>query len=57
MVAKLADEAGIDSPVEFARSWHILMKGSIVSATEGDLLAARRAKLMAQSLIESYRKR
>jgi AcrR family transcriptional regulator len=54
MVAKLAAEAGIAAPVEFARSWHILMKGSIVSATEGDLLAARRAKNMARGLIESY---
>jgi len=55
MVEKLAAEAGLSKPVEFARSWHILMKGSIVSATEGDLLAARRAKKMARALIDSYR--
>jgi hypothetical protein len=31
------------------------MKGSIVSATEGDLGAARRAKRMAKALIDAYR--
>jgi AcrR family transcriptional regulator len=54
MVATLAAEAGIAAPVEFARSWHILMKGSIVAATEGDLLAARRAREMARALIRSH---
>jgi hypothetical protein len=39
----------------FARSWHILMKGSIVSAAEGDLGAARRGRAMAQLLIDQYR--
>lgn len=55
MVETLATEAGLSKPAEFARSWHILMKGSIVSATEGDLQAARRAKKMARGLIDSYR--
>ena len=55
MVETLAAEAGIKDPVEFARSWHILMKGSIVSATEGDLGAARRAQRMATALIDAYR--
>jgi AcrR family transcriptional regulator len=55
MVVKLATEAGISEPIEFARSWHILMKGSIVSATEGDLGAAQRAKRMAKALIDAYR--
>ena len=39
----------------FAHSWHILMKGSIVSAAEGDLKAAIRAKAMARTLIEQFR--
>jgi len=51
----LADEAGLRSTDEFARSFHILMKGSIVQAGEGDLDAARRAKEMARDLIEKYR--
>jgi AcrR family transcriptional regulator len=55
IVERLAAEAGIDDSVEFARSWHILMKGSIVAATEGDLLAAKRAQTMARTLIASYR--
>jgi hypothetical protein len=54
MVETLAAEAGIGNRAEFARSWHILMKGSIVSATEGDLDAARRAKHMAKALIDVY---
>jgi AcrR family transcriptional regulator len=55
VVQVLATEAGIGDPVGFARSWHILMKGSIVSATEGDLGAARRARPMAKALIDAYR--
>jgi len=51
----LAEEAGLRSTEEFARSFHILMKGSIVQACEGDLDAARRAKEMARDLIEKYR--
>jgi AcrR family transcriptional regulator len=55
MIAQLATEAGLREPEEFARSWHILMKGSIVSAAEGDIEAARRAQAMAASLIDQYR--
>jgi AcrR family transcriptional regulator len=43
-IAGLAAEAGIPAPDDFARSWHILMKGSIVSAAEGDVDAAKRAQ-------------
>ena len=55
VVSTLASEAGLRDPETFARSWHILMKGSIISATEGDLDAARRAKSMARLLVEQYR--
>ena len=51
----LAEEAGLRDPDAFARSWHILMKGSIVSAAEGDIDAAQRAKAMARTLIEQHR--
>ena len=54
-IQALADEAGLNRPEEFARSWHILMKGSIISATEGDNLASRRAQQMARWLIEHHR--
>jgi AcrR family transcriptional regulator len=54
-VQALATEAGLERPDEFARSWHILMKGSIISATEGDMQAAKRAQQMAGWLIEHHR--
>lgn len=53
-VQRLAEEAGLVRADDFARSWHILMKGSIISATEGDLQAARRAQEMAAWLIEHH---
>ena len=55
VVRRLADEAGLRETDSFSRSWHILMKGSIVSAAEGDTDAARRAKEMAAILIDRHR--
>jgi AcrR family transcriptional regulator len=55
VIAQLATEAGLRDPEAFARSWHILMKGSIVSAAEGDTDAALRARTMAASLIDQHR--
>ncbi|MFB9725005.1 helix-turn-helix domain-containing protein [Haloechinothrix salitolerans] len=55
VVADRARRAGLRDPEDFARSWHILMKGSIISAAEGDARAAQRAKEMARALIERYR--
>jgi AcrR family transcriptional regulator len=55
VVSTLAEEAGLRDPDAFARSWHILMKGSIISAAEGDQDAAQRAKTMARLLIGEYR--
>ena len=57
IVQRLAEEAGLRDPDSFARSWHILMKGSIVSAAEGDKEAAQRAKSMARLLVDEYRSR
>lgn len=54
-VQALAEEAGLARRDEFARSMHILMKGSIISAAEGDLHAAKRAQEMAGWLIEHHR--
>jgi AcrR family transcriptional regulator len=48
----LATEAGIDDPEGFARRWHILMKGSIVSAGEGDRDAALRARRLGTLLLD-----
>jgi AcrR family transcriptional regulator len=55
IVAKLAAEANLRDPAEFSLSWHILMKGSIINAVEGDQSAAMRAKAMARLLIREHR--
>jgi AcrR family transcriptional regulator len=51
-VEQLAREAGAADPEGFARQWHILMKGSIVAAGEGDRQAARRAKEVGALLLQ-----
>jgi AcrR family transcriptional regulator len=55
IVRERAEAAGLVDVDAFARSWHILMKGSIISATEGDLQAAQRAQAMGRALIERHR--
>src|SRR5687768_14148315 len=49
----LAEAAGVDAPAGFARQWHILMKGSIVAAAEGDREAAVRAREVGALLLAS----
>ena len=51
-LAGLAADAGISDPEGFARQWHILMKGSIVAAGEGDHDAAGRAQGIGRLLLE-----
>ena len=55
IVRTLAEEAERRDPAEFAHSWHILMKGSIVAAGEGDKKAASRAQEIAKLLIDAHR--
>jgi AcrR family transcriptional regulator len=55
VVRGLAEEAGLRDPASFARSWHIIQKGSIVSAAEGDVQAAERGQALARLLIEQHR--
>jgi AcrR family transcriptional regulator len=55
IVRRLAEEAGLRDTDSFARSWHILMEGSIISAAEGDVEAAQRGQAMARLLIDEYR--
>jgi AcrR family transcriptional regulator len=52
-VSRLAADAGARDPDALAHKWHILMKGSIVAAGEGDLLAATRAQEMGRLLLVS----
>jgi AcrR family transcriptional regulator len=48
-----AEQAGVEDPDAFASQWHILMKGSIVAAAEGDTKAAERARRLGELLLES----
>ncbi len=52
LVRDFAEQAGVADPDAVARQWHILMKGSIVAAGEGDRLAARRARSLGELLLE-----
>jgi AcrR family transcriptional regulator len=50
----LVRQAGIADADDFARQWHILMKGSIVAAAEGDVDAARRAQRIGRALLAAH---
>lgn len=56
LIVGLAAEGALHEPEEFARCWLILMKGSVISAAEGDRDAARRAQRMGRSLIDQHRR-
>jgi AcrR family transcriptional regulator len=51
-VRDLFTQAGARDPDALARQWHLLMKGSIVAAGEGDLESARRARELGELLLE-----
>ncbi len=55
MIAGRASAAGLTEPDEFAKSFHILMKGAIIAASEGDRRAAQRGRDMARALIAQHR--
>jgi len=50
---RLAEDAGVSEPDDFARKWHMLMKGSIVAAQEGDQVAAQRARDVGRLLLQA----
>ena len=52
MLSEFATQAGASDPEALAAKWHLLMKGSIVAAGEGDLRAARRAQELGRLLLE-----
>ena len=56
IVRTLAEEAGLRDPSSFALSWHILMKGSIISAGEGDREAASRARQIATVVLREEKR-
>ena len=56
IVRNLADQASLRETEKFAQVWHMLMKGSIVSAGEGNRNAAREAKLAAQLILGGWKR-
>ncbi|GAB2993892.1 TetR/AcrR family transcriptional regulator [Amycolatopsis acidiphila] len=50
-----AEEAKLPDPAGLAKSWHLLVKGAIIGAAEGDLEAARSARVLAECLLELER--
>jgi AcrR family transcriptional regulator len=53
-LGELAGAAGIDDTAAFAHKWHLLMKGSIMAAHEGDTRAAARARELGVLLLASH---
>jgi AcrR family transcriptional regulator len=51
---ELTEAAGVDDPALVARQWHILMKGSIIAAHEGDEGAATAAREMGELLLRAH---
>jgi AcrR family transcriptional regulator len=51
---ELATAAGIEDADLFARQWHLLMKGSIMAAHEGDTRAACAARELGVMLLRSH---
>ncbi len=57
IIRGFAEEAGLADPEEFAQAWHMLMKGSIVAAGEGNREAARHAKRAARLVLNGWERR
>ncbi|MDN5932162.1 MAG: TetR/AcrR family transcriptional regulator [Pseudonocardia sp.] len=53
-LAELATAAGVEDVGLFARQWHVLMKGSIMAAHEGDVHAAQAARGLGVLLLHSH---
>ena len=49
-----AIQAGLAEPERFAHTWHFLMKGSIVTANEGNRNAAKQAQVAAAILLDTW---
>ena len=54
-VHDLAVAAGTDDPDGFSHHWHLLMKGAILAAQEGDTQAAQRARELGVLLLRHHR--
>jgi AcrR family transcriptional regulator len=51
LLREFARDARVRDAEDFSRKWHILMKGSIVAAGEGDTNAAHRAQEIGRALL------
>ena len=57
IVRSLAEEANLREPERFAQAWHMLMKGSIIAACEGNRNAARDAKRAARLVLDGWKRK
>ena len=57
IVRSFAEEANLQEPEKFAQVWHMLMKGSIVSAGEGNRDAACEAKSAARLVLDGWKRK
>lgn len=57
ILAGLATEAGFADVERFARTWHFLMKGSIITAQEGHREAAREARQAGEIILRNWPRR
>jgi len=57
IVRALAEDADLREPDKFAQVWHMLMKGSIIAACEGNRNAAREAKCAARLILNGWKRR
>lgn len=57
IVRLLAKDAGLRDTEKFAQAWHMLMKGSIISAGEGNGDAAADAKRAAKHILNGWPRR
>jgi AcrR family transcriptional regulator len=57
IIRGLAKQADLREPERFAQVWHMLMKGSIVSACEGNRNAARDAKCAARLVLDGWKRK
>ncbi|WP_210505399.1 TetR/AcrR family transcriptional regulator [Naasia sp. SYSU D00057] len=55
MIGTLAAEAGLRDADDFALSCHVLLKGAVLAAVEGDTAALARAHRLARALIDLHR--
>jgi AcrR family transcriptional regulator len=53
-LGELAESVGVPDPQRFARQWHVLMKGSIMAAHEGDAGAADAARELGVLLLRAH---